>query len=566
MSAAEAWLAEDPDPRTRAELEAVLADGDEAGLISRFGSRLQFGTAGLRGEMGAGPNRMNRALVRRAAAGMAAWLHQHHPDRTGAGIVVCFDARHLSREFAEDSSAVFAAAEIPVHLLDGPQPTPVLAFAVRHLGAAAGVMVTASHNPPRDNGYKVYDHTGAQIVPPADTEISAAIDGVGPLSTVELAPLDDPRITRVGVGVLDAYRDGVLAMLPGPAGEVSIVYTAMHGVGGAMVVDLLRRAGFGAPHVVAAQFDPDPEFPTVAFPNPEEPGAIDLALGDARRVGADLVLANDPDADRLAAAVPDPSAAGGWRMLLGDELGVLLADAVLATPPVVPSRGQGEPQRPLLATTIVSSQQLSSMASAAGIDYAETLTGFKWIARAPGPDRRLLFGYEEALGYCVGDLVRDKDGISALLALAQRVAALRAEGVSLLERLDQLSLAHGLHLTRQLSFRLEGVEGLARISECLARLRAAPPRDIDGDPVATVDDLLDPGNRLGLPLADVIILRLDGGRVIVRPSGTEPKLKCYLEVVRPPVPGIADLEADRGAAASRLERLASAMTDYLALT
>jgi len=563
VSAAEAWMAEDPDPGTRAELEALLTAGDARGLAARFGARLQFGTAGLRGEMGAGPNRMNRALVRRAAAGLAAWLHELHPHRIAAGVAVGFDARHRSRLFAEDTAAVLAAAGIDVHLLPGPLPTPVLAFAVRHLGTAAGVMVTASHNPARDNGYKVYDQGGAQIVPPTDTEISAAIDRIGPLSTVMLAPADDVHIHRLGTDLVDAYLDGILAMLPHPADDVRMVYTSMHGVGGATVVELLARAGFAPPHLVREQFDPDPDFPTVAFPNPEEPGAMDLALAQARRLGAELVLANDPDGDRLAVAVPDPDVDGGWRLLGGDEVGVLLADAVLCRPPVLPG---GKDERPLLlATTIVSSAQLSAMSAGAGVEYGETLTGFKWLARTPGPDRRLLFGYEEALGYCVGDLVADKDGISALLALVQRVVELRGEGVSLLERLDQLSRDHGLHLNRQLSFRLDGAEAQSRLTRCMDRLRAAPPSTLGGRPVTSTEDLLDPGNPLGLPPSDVVILRSEDARLIVRPSGTEPKLKCYLEVIRT-VPAATDgLVTARAEAEERMERVAGDVSDLLHL-
>jgi len=566
-AAAEAWLAEDPDPDTRAELTAVLAEGDDAGLRARFGARLQFGTAGLRGPLGAGPNRMNRALVRRAAAGLGAWLSAGVSDRLG-GVAVGFDARHRSAAFAEDTAAVLAAAGIDVHLLPEPLPTPVLAFAVRHLGAAAGVMVTASHNPAADNGYKVYDHTGGQIVPPADAEISAAIDAVGPLAGVALADRHDPRIHRLGRDLVEAYLAAVTAMLPGrPAGgvDLEIAYTALHGVGGAVVTTLLQRAGFPAVHAVAQQQSPDPDFPTVAFPNPEEPGALDLALAEARRVRADVVLANDPDADRLAVAVPDPGAEGGWRALRGDEVGALLADAVLDDLAVVPPAAPDRP--PVLATSIVSSRLLSAMAADAGVAYADTLTGFKWIARVPGPDRRLLFGYEEALGYCVGDLVADKDGISALLAVAQRMVALRARGTSVAERLDHLARRHGVHATRQRSFRLEGEAGLARITETMARMRAAPPDPLGRWAVTAVDDLLDPANRLGLPPSDVVLLGMDGARVVVRPSGTEPKLKCYLEAIRPVAAGDGNgvLAAARAASGADLDRLEAALTGWLGL-
>ncbi|MBV9950674.1 MAG: phospho-sugar mutase [Acidimicrobiia bacterium] len=569
-AAAREWLASDPDPDTRAELEAVLAADDAAGLSERFGSRLQFGTAGLRGALGAGPNRMNRALVRRAAAGLAAWLHAAHPDRVGDGVAVGFDARHKSYVFAEDTCRVLAGAGIPTHLLPGPCPTPVLAYAIGRLGAAAGVMVTASHNPPQDNGYKVYDHSGAQIVPPTDTEISAAIDAVGPLEDVLLGELDGPLVHRLGGAITDAYLDAVLAMLepkdgPGAGAGAGpserrpvVVYSAMHGVGGATVVELLERAGFGRPELVAEQFEPDADFPTVSFPNPEEPGAMDLSLAAAARVGADLVVVNDPDADRLAVAIPSPDTEGGWRMLRGDEVGVLLADAVLTRPPVLPDAVG----RPVLACSLVSSQQLGRMAAAAGVDFEETLTGFKWIARSPGPDRHLLFGYEEALGYCVGDIVRDKDGMSALLALVRRVAELGGSGAALQDRLDALSREHGLHVTRQRSFRADGLDGLERIAAAMRRLRTESPHEVAGRAVLRLEDLSVPQPGRELPPGDVVVLHLDGARVIVRPSGTEPKLKCYLEVV---VPVGDDLAAARATANAALDAIDAAMTEVLAL-
>lgn len=564
-AAAEAWLAEDPDPETRAELAAVLETADEAGLADRFGSRLQFGTAGLRGELGAGPNRMNRVLVRRAAAGVAAWVRAS--GRAEGGVAVGFDARRKSRDFAEDTAAVLAGAGLPVHLLAGPLPTPVLAFAVRHLGAAAGVMVTASHNPARDNGYKVYDHTGAQIILPDDATISAAIDAVGPLSVVTLAAADHPGIHRLGDEVVEGYLAAVASMLPGPPGELSIVYTPLHGVGGELVSELLVRAGFAPPHLVVEQYSSHPDFPTVAFPSPEEPGALDLALAEAGRVGADAVMANDPDADRLAVALPDPATQGGWRRLSGDEVGVLLADAVFSHPPAGSGGGESADLDPVVATTIVSSQLLSKMAAVAGVAYQETLTGFKWVARAAGPGRRLLFGYEEALGYCVGDLVADKDGMSALLAFALRIVALRREGHTVLDRLDELARTHGSHATTQRSFRLEGADGSARIAGAMTELRAAPPAELAGRAVRTVDDLADPtvAERLGLPTADVVVLRLDAARVVVRPSGTEPKLKTYVEVVRPVGPGADGLVAARDGAAAEAAVLGDAVAAVLAL-
>jgi phosphomannomutase len=503
--AARAWRDDDPDPVTRAEVDALLAAGDEDGLEDRFGARLQFGTAGLRGEIGAGPNRMNRALVRRATAGLAAWL-----DATGArgAVVVGYDARHGSAAFAEDAAGVFGGAGFSVWQMPRPLPTPLLAFAVRQLGCVAGVMVTASHNPPRDNGYKVYLGDGAQIIPPADAEISAAIDAVGSLRDV---PLDGGAVTIVGGDIVDAYLDGALALSLVPtARDVRVVYTAMHGVGYELAALAFGRAAFPPLVPVVEQVAPDPEFPTVAFPNPEEPGALDLALATATREGADLVIANDPDADRLGAAVQSGS---GWRSLRGDEIGVLLADHLL--------RHGEHDEGDMVVTTIVSSRMLGEMARAAGVSYAETLTGFKWVARAADAEgKRFLFGYEEALGYCVGTLVRDKDGITAALLFAEMVATLRAEGRSVDDRLAELAVRHGPHRTRQVSRRVTDA------AEVMAALRASLPTDVAGRRVLDVEDLVAGGR---LPPSDVLIFTLDGARLVTRPSGTEPKLKCYLE-------------------------------------
>ncbi len=518
----------------------MLAANDEAALSHRFGARLQFGTAGLRGALGAGPNRMNRVIVRRAAAGLAAYLLERVPGAAAAGVVIGCDARHKSDVFAEDSAAVFAGAGVRAYLLPPRLPTPLLAFAVRHLGCAAGVMVTASHNPPADNGYKVYLGDGAQIVPPADGEISAAIDAVGALADVPLAPLDDALVTRLGEDVIDAFQRAEvgLSLVPS-ARDVSVVYTAMHGVGRDQVVGVWARAGFPPMHVVAPQADPDPDFPTVAFPNPEEPGALDLSLAEAARVGPDVVIANDPDADRLGAAIPD--GAGGYRALRGDEIGVLLADHVL-------QHTSGSDR--LVATTVVSSTMLSKMAAAAGVQYAETLTGFKWIARAAldRPGARFVFGYEEALGYLVGDVVRDKDGISAAMILGEVAALAKTEGVSLQDRLDALARAHGLHATDQWSVRLEGAEGAARIASVMDGLRRNPP-----------------GERAepeGLPPADIVMLRIGADRVVVRPSGTEPKLKMYFEVV---IPVVGSIDDARAAAGARLAELRAVLADATGL-
>ena len=526
---AEQWLAEDPDPHTRAELRELLDTGAVAELTDRFAGRLTFGTAGLRGALGAGPNRMNRAVVRQAAAGLAAFLRS--TERAHRPVVIGYDARHGSTDFAHDSAAVLAGAAPQPLLLPRPLPTPVLAFAVRHLDAAAGVMVTASHNPPADNGYKVYlggPDGGAQIVPPSDIRIEAAITAVGPLSDL---PLSD-TYTVLDDSVVEAYLTAVTALPRTAHRQVRIAYTPMHGVGGDLMLTALRRAGFDTPEVVAEQFAPDPDFPTVAFPNPEEPGAMDLALALAARTDADLVIANDPDADRCAVAC-------GGRVLRGDEVGVLLADAMLR---------DGVPGT--FATTVVSSSLLKAMCQAHGAPYAETLTGFKWIVRAA---EDLAFGYEEALGYAVApNLVRDKDGISAALLVAELAATLRAQGRTLLDRLDELAREHGVYATDQMSVR---VNDLTLITEAMARLRTDPPGALLDRPVTSVRDRL--------PQADVLTFRADGCRVVVRPSGTEPKLKAYLEVVVP-VTG-PDVAAARSTAATRLATLRTQISAALGL-
>ncbi|GII90924.1 phospho-sugar mutase [Sinosporangium siamense] len=514
------WLAADPDPHTRAELAELLDQGDMTALTDRFGSKLEFGTAGLRGELGPGPNRMNRVTVMRAAAGLARVL------KPGDLVVVGYDARHNSDVFARDTAAVLTGAGLRVALMARHWPTPVLAYAVLHLGAAAGVMVTASHNPPRDNGYKVYWGDGAQIVPPLDTMISQAINGVG---RVDALPLGDDWATLSAADIVEPYLAAVLGLPLGAARELAVVYTPMHGVGGETLVEAMTRAGFAPPAVVAEQFEPDPAFPTVAFPNPEEPGAMDLALALAAKNGADLILANDPDADRCAAGVPTGD--GDYRMLSGDEVGGLLAEHVL--------RHTSGGDR-LVACSIVSSSLLSKIAARYGVHYADTLTGFKWIVKAGTGDERLVFGYEEALGYSVGSdgglPVRDKDGIGAALTIAGMAALARREGRTLLDLLDDQAREYGLHATGQLSVR---VSDLSLITEAMARLRATPPAELGGRAVESAEDLsLGAG---GLPPTDGLRYRLAGGaRVIVRPSGTEPKLKCYLEVVVPVAGPVAE--------------------------
>jgi phosphomannomutase len=523
VAAAAAWRDEDPDPVTVAEVDGLLAGPDLVGLRDRFGDRLQFGTAGLRGAVGAGPNRMNRALVRRATAGVAAWLR----DQSATGpVVVGRDARHGSAEFAEDAAAVLAGAGWAVRVLPRPLPTPLLAFAVRHLGAAAGIMVTASHNPKQDNGYKLYLGDGAQIVPPVDAEVSAHIDAVGALSSV---PLSTEGIEVVGEEIVEAYVNGAVGLLrPGSSRSATIAYTAMHGVGASVARAAFAAAGFPALAEVAQQVEPDPEFPTVPFP--KEPGALDLALARARKVGADLVVANDPDADRLAVALPI-GPGGAWRALSGNELGWLLADHLVRA-------GRLEPDD-VLVTTVVSSRLLSALAADAGVAYAEALTGFKWVVRAPGPQQRFAFGYEEALGYCIDGLVRDKDGISTGLVVAELVAELHGQGTSAQDRLDDLHGRFGAHATAARSRRLEGSDWLSRVSAAMGALRADPPAALAGHAITSVEDLLE-GRRL--PPSDVLVWELDGARVVLRPSGTEPKVKAYGEAIVP-VPTGADVAA-----------------------
>jgi len=540
LTRARAWLAEDPDPQTAAELAALLEAGTEqaaAELADRFAGTLQFGTAGLRGELGAGPMRMNRAVVIRAAAGLAAYLADE--GHAGELVVIGYDARHKSHAFALDTAAVMTGAGLRAALLPSPLPTPVLAFAVRHLGAVAGVMVTASHNPPQDNGYKVYLGDGSQIVPPADARIAERIAAVGALAGV---PRPDGGWQVLGDEVTGAYLERAASVVtPGGPRDLSVVYTPLHGVGRSVLTAAFVRAGFPEPSVVPGQGAPDPDFPTVAFPNPEEPGAMDLAFAHARATGPDLVIANDPDADRCAVAVPDPAADGGWRMLRGDEVGALLASYLV-----------GRGASGTMAASIVSSSQLSRIAAAAGLRYEDTLTGFKWISRVEG----LRYGYEEALGYCVDpEGVRDKDGVTAALAVAELAAGLKARGRTLADLLDDIAVEHGLHATDQLSAR---VADLSLIAGAMARLRDDPPQELGSLPVGTTEDLADGAGDL--PPTDGLRYHLtgagpvSGARVIVRPSGTEPKIKCYLEVVVP-VASAAGLPAARAAAAECIARL-----------
>ena len=549
-----AWRAEEVSDRDARELDDLLAADDEAALAERFAGPLTFGTAGLRGPLRAGPAGMNAAVVRRAAAGIAAWLGSR--DAFGATVVIGHDARHRSREFAHDSAGVFAAAGFEVEVLPGPLPTPLLAYAVRDRDAAVGVMVTASHNPANDNGYKVYlgldprlhatpadsiFGDGAQIVPPVDAEIEAAITAIGPTSAIAL----DDDWTTLGDDTVEGYVRAVVGATGVESNDprnraLRIVHTSMHGVGWTTVQRVFEAAGFTSIAPVPAQRDPDPDFPTVAFPNPEEAGALDLALELAASTDAQLLIANDPDADRCALAVPGVD--GAWRALSGDEVGVLLADALLER------RVRGT-----YATTIVSSTMLRALVEAAGATYAETLTGFKWIVRG-GAD--LAFGYEEALGYAVApSVVRDKDGISAALLAAVLTRDLVTAGSSPARRLDELAALHGVHHTRGVSLR---VDDLAAIGTMLAALRSDPPATLGGHEVTAVD-LQDQ-----TPATEGLRLTWDTGRAVVRPSGTEPKLKVYLEVRRPVDGGDADaVPAARTAAAAELDAVADELTSRL---
>ena len=528
LDAARAWWAQDPDGVTRDELAALIAaaeGGDAAAsadLDDRFGARLEFGTAGLRGRLGAGSNRMNRVLVSQAAAGFAAYLREKAGPGAVPTVVVGYDGRRNSDVFAADSAAIFAGAGLRAVLLPRLLPTPVLAFAVRHLDAAAGVMVTASHNPPDDNGYKVYlggDDQGSQIVAPADAEIAAHIERVAASIAVPDIPRADYEIADEAV--VAAYVAATATVAPAPAGAAGMnwVYTAMHGVGYETLSAILELAGYPLPVVVEEQIEPDGRFPTVAFPNPEEPGAMDLSFATARAAGAEFILANDPDADRLAVAIPDPTADGGWRRLTGNETGLLLGwrAAQRATSSGAASDGAS------LACSLVSSPGLEAVAAHYGLDFHATLTGFKWISRAPG----IVFGFEEALGYLVNpDTVRDKDGISAAVAMLGMIAEAREEGRTLADVLAQFAETFGFFQSGQVSLRVEDTAIIGRI---MAALRADPPTSIGAVAVERIDDLL--AGVEGYPPGDVLRLWLaDGSRVIVRPSGTEPKLKAYLDV------------------------------------
>ena len=558
------WADGDPDPDTRAELTALAEGASSDVLADLVGRGLTFGTAGLRGRVGPGPNRMNRAVVIRTTRGLVDHLLATDPTAAERGVVVAFDARHDSERFARDVAGVVAAAGVVVHRFPTYQPTPIAAFAQKELDAAACVVVTASHNPPDDNGYKVYVEGAAQIVPPTDTAIAAAIDAVGPalgVSRVEDADLDDhPQVRVLGDELLDRYLAAIPTARPAPhprtgVTPLRIAYTPLHGVGRDMVLRALAEAGHTDVHVAPSQAEPDGSFPTVRFPNPEEPGALDAVLELARAIEADLVLANDPDADRLAVAVPD--GAGGFVPLSGNRIGVLLAEHCLA------GIGRGidlAGAQPLIVSSIVSTPMVAAVAQAHGARSEVTLTGFKWIcaaARALEPQGyRLVYGFEEALGSAVGGVVADKDGISAAVAFADLARGLAAEGRSVLDLLADLHRAHGLWVSHQSSVVHEGAEGARRIAEAMARIGDAPPSSIAGAAVREVTDF-----RTGaasrpawLGEHDLVAFTLDEGRVMIRPSGTEPKCKVYVDIrcdVGADVP-----DAEMGAVESRLQQRA----------
>lgn len=548
IAQAKEWLKADPHEETQHELRVLIEQAGKADpqalreLHDCFSGSLQFGTAGLRGKLGPGPNRMNLVVVARAAAGLAKYLnHENNTNNQGTNtVVIGYDARHNSELFAQVTAQILSGAGITPLLFPHTVPTPVLAFAIRHLHASAGVMVTASHNPPQDNGYKVYLGSGAQIIPPADIEIAQCIEEVTALGPVRDLPHGDTWTTLEST-TEQAYLDHTAQLVDttiSTNSDLKTVYTAMHGVGGKLFMELAQVAGFPEPIKVEQQFEPDPTFPTVAFPNPEEPGAIDLSLETAIKNNADIVIANDPDADRCAVAIPTTTDKSQWRMLLGDEVGALLATWIAET----------KPARGVMAQSIVSSTLLKAIAESAGFEYTQTLTGFKWIGPIPG----LVFGYEEALGYCVDpDFVKDKDGLSAALKVMELAAHLKSEGKTLQDQLDQIALTFSVYATDQVSVR---VSDLSRIPEIMGRLRETPPTHIAGAAVTEFIDLSVGTSEL--PPTDGLLFNLEGGgRVIVRPSGTEPKVKVYLQSVVNVTN--EDVQAARTKAAHNLESMAT---------
>lgn len=555
LAAAEAWVAADPDPDTAATLAALIrrAKGPDSEarseLAALFDGRIAFGTAGLRAALGPGPKLMNRLVVRQTTAGLMQWL----PD--GALVVVGYDARHGSAAFSAEVAEVVAAMGGVAELLPGPLPTPVLAHAVLTRRAAAGVMITASHNPPQDNGYKLYLGDGIQLVSPDDAAIAASIDRVAEEDpAVVLAPRP-AGVSMLGGEIAADHIEACCSLLASTERNVRTVYTPMHGVGGAHLVAAFLAAGFEPPARVSEQFAPDPDFPTADFPNPEEAGALDLALALADETGADLVIANDPDADRLAIAVrarAGDDVEGGFVALSGDEIGVLLADHLIRH-----GVAADHPGGRVVANSVVSSRLLSKMAEAAGIDAVTTLTGFKWVARpiVEQPEKHYLLGYEEAIGYCIGGAVRDKDGISAALVAAEMVAVLNAMDLTVWDRLDALAVEHGLHVTAPVTVRFDGPGGDEEREAAMRRFASGPPARLDDHDLTDWFDLT-AGQHF--PPATGLIANYGSTRVIVRPSGTEPKLKAYIELVEP-VSDLGGLRTARRDAGARMERIRAAI-------
>ena len=572
MISAQEWIADDPDAETKNAGQAILNSGDEDTIRSHFGQRLSFGTAGLRGEIGPGPNRMNRALVRRVTCAVGRHLIADVDQAIQRGIVIGYDGRHGSYEFAHDALSVLGALGFKVYIFDSVIPTPRLAHAIRVLEAAGGIMVTASHNPPRDNGYKVFWSDSAQIIPPHDVHISSEIDKIASIDEIPFESRDalikKGLVSSIPEFVHKTYFDEISALrvYDGPT-DIRIVYSAMHGVGTPSVQNALKLHGYDSFYPVPEQADPDPDFPTVSFPNPEEPGAMDLSVALGKSHAADVVLANDPDADRLCVALPNES--GEFELLTGNEVGILLADELL-------SRGQYS--KPLVVTTIVSTRLLSRLASHYGVEYAETLTGFKWIAHKALAHKRnggeFVMGFEEALGYSVGPVVRDKDGVSATLLFADIVARCKTEGRTVWDQLEAVYRRHGYHCTTQKSFKYTGEEGQARIAAILDTLRNDAPGDIGGVRVVRYRDLSvsKEWNRVSgeelsvdLPKSNVLSYELENGsQILVRPSGTEPKIKFYFEVCEP-CHSSDSFDDFRRRGQSNLQELAKAMLSILNL-
>ncbi|WP_275724593.1 phospho-sugar mutase [Vibrio furnissii] len=556
------WLAKDPDPRTREELQALIDAQNLDELQERFKSRLEFGTAGLRGKVGCGPNRMNRLVIQETAAGLGEYLIKQVDNAKMRGVVIGYDGRPDSQQFAHDTAAVLTSLGIKVYLTYKVAPTPVVAFGVKHFNAAAAVVVTASHNPPEYNGFKVYWENGAQIIPPHDSGIAGEID-IASQRAVPLMALDDAHQVGLLEWLDDAYyqtyrktidSSPLLNNHTNPQ-AVTIAYTAMHGVGADMAETLLHDAGFKNLLSVKEQREPDGTFPTVNFPNPEEAGAMDMVIALADSIDAELACANDPDADRFAVAVRKPD--GHYQMLTGDQVGSLFGHYLLS---------KTNASKQLVGNTIVSSSLLGKIAAAHGAKYYQTLTGFKWLTniamQQQSEQHQFLFAYEEALGYTVGHSVWDKDGLSAMVAFAQLAAELYDQGKTIWDQLEAIYRQHGLYVTAQRSIALD--PAAPPVGD---RLRSEPPHEIAGKAVLSTDDLKHAVRRfkdgttesIDLPSSDVLIYHLDGGaRVIVRPSGTEPKLKCYYEVVG----SFADNESFESAQARADEQMALLISEH----